>query len=72
AGIPGVINADPKLAAHYVGLQATELTFAELLRGAGYRTAIFGKWHLGYDVKYNPLHHGFDHFRGFVSGNIDY
>ena len=72
AGIPGVINADPKQAVHHTGLKTRETTFAELLRDAGYATGIFGKWHLGYDRKFNPLHHGFDRFRGFVSGNIDY
>jgi arylsulfatase A-like enzyme len=72
AGIPAVINADPKLATHRVGLQAEEHTFAELLGSAGYRTAIFGKWHLGYLPKHNPVHHGFERFRGFVSGNVDY
>jgi arylsulfatase A len=72
AGIAGVINADPKVAAHYHGLYPTEVTFAELLRDAGYATAIFGKWHLGYTTNFNPLHHGFDRFRGYVSGNIDY
>ena len=72
AGIPGVVNADPKLADYHRGLQLSEVTFAELLREVGYRTAIFGKWHLGYDPKYSPVHHGFERFRGFVSGNIDY
>ena len=72
AGVPRVINADPKNRAHYVGLQHSEITFAELLKKAGYTTAMFGKWHLGYDVKYNPMNQGFDRFRGFVSGNIDY
>lgn len=72
AGVPGVINADPKLAVHHTGLQTSETTFAELLKAAGYRTAIFGKWHLGYSKKFNPTHHGFERFRGFVSGNIDY
>ena len=72
AGIPGVINADPKLADHYRGLQKSETTFAETLKGTGYRSALFGKWHLGYLPKYNPMHHGFDEFEGFVSGNIDY
>ena len=72
AGIPGVINADPAMAVHHTGLQTSELTFAELLAKAGYATAIFGKWHLGYHKKFNPVHHGFDRFRGFVSGNVDY
>ena len=72
AGVPGVINADPKVAAHHSGLQVSEVTFAERLELVGYQTAVFGKWHLGYKKKFNPVHHGFDRFRGYVSGNIDY
>ncbi len=72
AGIPDVINADPKLPVHHTGLSTEEITFAELLSNAGYATAIIGKWHLGYSKQFNPLHHGFDRFHGFVSGNIDY
>ena len=33
------------------GLAASEATLAEILRGAGYRTACIGKWHLGWDWK---------------------
>ena len=71
-GIPGVVNADPEHADHQRGLAAEERTFAEALRGAGYATGLFGKWHLGYAPEHNPTRHGFDEFRGFVSGNIDY
>ena len=71
AGVPGVINADPKVNRHH-GLATREVTFAEVLREAGYATAVFGKWHLGYHRKFNPIHHGFDRFRGYVSGNVDY
>ena len=71
AGIPGVIDADPKIGAHYHGLHPDkEVTFSKLLRQAGYATAIIGKWHLGYTKNFNPLHHKFDRFNGFVSGNI--
>ncbi|HSF03550.1 MAG TPA: sulfatase-like hydrolase/transferase [Solirubrobacterales bacterium] len=35
------------------------VTLAEALRGAGYRTAHFGKWHLGWDP-YLPTSQGFD------------
>ncbi len=45
---------------------------AHAFREAGYTTALFGKWHLGYRPEYNPVHHGFDRFRGYVSGNVDY
>jgi len=72
AGVPGVINADPEHPAHRWGLDPGEITFPKLLKSRGYATAIYGKWHLGYDRKFNPVHHGFDHFRGYVSGNIDY
>ena len=72
AGIPGVINADPKVPAHFFGLGRNETTFAEALKESGYATALFGKWHLGYDVYFNPTEHGFDEFRGYVSGNVDY
>ena len=71
-GVDVVVNADPKVAYYWRGLQPREVTFAEGLKTAGYATAIFGKWHVGYLPKYNPLHQGFDRFRGFVSGNIDY
>lgn len=35
-------------------------TLAEVLRGAGYRTGIFGKWHLGDEPAYRPNRRGFD------------
>jgi arylsulfatase A-like enzyme len=72
AGIPGVVFADRKRPVHYHGLQASEITFAEQFKAAGYATAIFGKWHLGYYEKYNPVNHGFDQFVGYVSGNVDF
>jgi arylsulfatase A-like enzyme len=72
AGIPAVIFADSRRETHPHGLQDGEVTFAELLREAGYRTAVFGKWHLGYYKKYNPIRHGFGQFRGYVSGNVDF
>lgn len=72
AGIPGVVFADPNRPEHEDGLQPHEVTFVELLKQAGYVTGIFGKWHLGYDRKYNPVRQGFDEFRGYVSGNVDY
>jgi arylsulfatase A-like enzyme len=49
-----------------------EVTFAEVLKRNGYATGIFGKWHVGYSVEFNPARQGFDEFVGYVSGNVDY
>ena len=54
------------------GISRDEVTLPGLLRRAGYRTSLIGKWHLGYDVAFHPLNHGFDEFRGFVGGAVDY
>jgi arylsulfatase A-like enzyme len=72
AGIPGVVYADASKIQHYSGLQDQEITLAEELKKVGYNTALFGKWHLGYLKPFNPTRHGFDQFRGYVSGNVDY
>lgn len=54
------------------GISLAEQTVAESLRDAGYRTALFGKWHLGYDTRFHPMNQGFDEFRGFTGGAVDY
>ncbi len=54
------------------GLPLYEITFAEQLHQLGYVTGVFGKWHLGYAPRFNPTRQGFDQFRGYVSGNVDY
>ena len=50
-----------------------ELTLAESLKEAGYKTAFLGKWHLGPDPKFWPENQGFDinvggHNRGSPPG----
>ena len=72
AGIPIVVFADPERETHRDGLQPIEYTFAEMLKDQGYATGMFGKWHLGYYPHDNPIHNGFDLFRGYVSGNVDF
>ena len=42
---------------------------SELLKKKGYTTAIFGKWHLGYPSRFNPLNHGFDEYFGLPFSN---
>jgi arylsulfatase A len=54
------------------GISSGEVTMSGVLVKAGYRTALIGKWHLGYDERFHPMNYGFDEFRGFVGGNVDY
>jgi arylsulfatase A len=48
-----------------------EITVAQLLKGAGYRTGLFGKWHLGRYHGYQPQQRGFDEFLGHYQGHIE-
>ncbi|MET0622107.1 MAG: sulfatase-like hydrolase/transferase [Pyrinomonadaceae bacterium] len=54
------------------GLPPEHPTVASLLKAAGYRTALVGKWHLGYLPKYSPIKSGFEEFFGIMSGGGDY
>ncbi len=45
-------------------------TMAELFRAAGYRTGIFGKWHLGDSYPYRPEDRGFEETVWFPSSHI--
>jgi arylsulfatase B len=57
----GPQNADPA-----IGLPPGERTLADLLREAGYVTALVGKWHLGGSARFHPQRRGFDAFFGFL------
>ena len=54
------------------GLPQQELTIADYLQEAGYRTGMVGKWHLGAAPAFHPLNRGFDYFYGFTGGGHDY
>lgn len=45
-------------------LSASAVTLGELFNGAGYSTAVYGKWHLGPEPQSLPTAHGFDEFYG--------
>ncbi|MBL8333143.1 MAG: sulfatase-like hydrolase/transferase, partial [Rubrivivax sp.] len=55
-----------------LGLPPDQPTVPSLLRDAGYRTALIGKWHLGYPPAFGPLKSGYDEFWGPMSGGVDY
>lgn len=54
------------------GLSLAEVTLADVLRSAGYRTIALGKWHLGYAPKFHPLERGFTDYYGFLQGQRNY
>jgi arylsulfatase A-like enzyme len=54
------------------GLPLQEITMADRLKAVGYRTALFGKWHLGSSASHHPMERGFDEFFGFLGGEHSY
>ena len=51
------------------GLHPDEVTLADMLRSAGYRTACVGKWHLGHLPPCLPRYQGFDSYWGIPYSN---
>ncbi|NGP45298.1 sulfatase-like hydrolase/transferase [Bacillaceae bacterium SIJ1] len=54
------------------GLSASHETLSSMFHKNGYKTAMFGKWHLGTTPETRPNAHGYDEFFGFHAGCIDY
>ncbi|HEX7168647.1 MAG TPA: sulfatase [Acidimicrobiales bacterium] len=52
-----------------IGLPPTEISVAALLRSAGYRTQMVGKWHCGDQPGFLPTNHGFEHYFGIPYSN---
>src|SRR5690606_2913798 len=55
-----------------LGLPPSHPTLPSLLQASGYRTALVGKWHLGFEPDYGPLLSGYDEHFGLMSGGVDY
>lgn len=68
----GGVRSQPSPGNPDEGLSPDEVTIAEVLRSAGYRTAIFGKWNPGYDWAFLPNHQRFDTYCGISAGHADY
>ncbi|MGK6350066.1 sulfatase family protein [Parapedobacter sp. DT-150] len=70
-GISGALFPD-----RGTGLHPQEETIADVLKGAGYSTAMVGKWHLGSEEVFLPHHQGFDRYYGLPYSNdmwpVDY
>jgi arylsulfatase A-like enzyme len=54
------------------GVPLTETFGTKYLQNLGYRTALIGKWHLGYTQAYHPNQRGFDWFYGLLAGDRSY
>lgn len=65
AGVPGNVGLTAE------GMPSNRITIAEQLKGAGYKTALIGKWHLGNHEGTIPNAQGFDHQFGHYVGCID-
>jgi arylsulfatase A-like enzyme len=57
---------------HHAGPAARAPHPAIAAAGSGYRTALMGKWHLGYPPTFGPLRSGYEEFFGPMSGGVDY
>ena len=53
-------------------LRQDMVTIGEVLGGAGYQTALSGKWHLGRSQTTHPFHRGFDEYYGLLDGCCNY
>lgn len=67
AGVPGNVSSMKGQS----GMPQDEVTMADLLGSAGYRTGHVGKWHLGYTPETMPNGQGFSSSFGHMGGCID-
>lgn len=69
----GLTEQLPGIEGNYgVGLSHREKLIPQYLKEAGYATACFGKWNIGFAEGSRPTERGFDAFFGHASGNMDY
>jgi arylsulfatase A-like enzyme len=79
AGVGGMTGGDGGVPGYRGDLNPQCVTIAQVLRGAGYRTAMVGKWHVTYDFpkyyedRHNwPLQRGFERYFGTIAGAGSY
>jgi len=63
----GMLGAPSHRSKH--GINKAETLIPELLKDRGYATAMYGKWHLGFQEKFLPMQHGFDDYFGLPYSN---
>lgn len=70
--VPGYMSDVSAADGSEMGLPVDEVTMGDYLQSVGYRTAFFGKWHLGGADRFHPNRRGFDEFYGFRGGARSY
>lgn len=53
---------------HHLGISRDTATWSQKLQENGYRTGLFGKWHIGDADRFHPTHNGYDIFKGWRGG----
>lgn len=69
---PARLGFEANIRSEADGLHSSVPTLSRWLHDAGYRTALVGKWHLGYAPDFTPNAHGFDEFLGHHQWTIGY
>ena len=67
--VPGYMSPNSKFLGDDMGLPLDQKTMADHLQARGYKTAAYGKWHLGNADRFHPKFRGFDEFYGFRGGD---
>ncbi len=70
--VPGIMSENSKWLGDEMGLPTDFKTMGNYLHDQGYRTAVFGKWHMGVADRFHPTKRGFDEFYGFRGGARDF
>lgn len=70
--VPNYMSQSSKFLGPDMGIPLSEKTMGDHMQSLGYKTAIFGKWHVGGADRFHPLKRGFDTFYGFRGGRRSY
>ncbi|MEO9476571.1 MAG: sulfatase-like hydrolase/transferase [Cyclobacteriaceae bacterium] len=70
--VPGYMSKNTGLDGDDMGVPLTEKTMGDYMKSLGYKTAFYGKWHLGSADRFHPMKRGFDEFYGFRGGDRSY
>ncbi len=70
--VPNFMSPNSKFLGADMGIPLSEKTMGDRLQALGYKTAVFGKWHVGGADRFHPTKRGFDEFFGFRGGRRSY